>query len=295
MEASGDVVLGNGSLNNAGLNSQNNFIADQKDPSKVGNATLDTGAHFAFKNGGNVGELTLDAGSSGDLTTLVVGGDTSKTTNIAAIKGAAHTMVDISAPTVVSGGVSDIADLDINSSLTVGTDVTADRLLSSANASGTSLTAKNLTVKGTEETSFNGDINVTEKASFAGKAMLGGSNTFGSVEFKNDAHLTAGKNVAQNVTIGAGKNLFVGTDGPSGTSAVLAAQNLQLNGGTIYADPEYGQEATMVLIGSLGKQETAQLLADAGNGDGTQKPEVASRSLMQVRVVLTRIRFQPCH
>ena len=273
MEASGDVVLGNGSLNNAGLNSQNNFIADQKDPSKVGNAKLEAGAMFAFKNGGNVGELTLDAGSSGDLTTLVVGGDTSKTTNITSIKGAAHTMVDISATTNVSGSVTDVADLDVNASLKVGGDVTADRLLSSANASGTSLTAKNLTVKGTEETRFNGDINVTEKASFAGKAMLGGSNTFGSVEFKSDAHLTSGKNVAQNVTIGAGKNLFVGTDGPSGTSAVLAAQNLQLNGGTIYADPEYGQEATMVLIGSLGKQETAQLLADAGNGDGTQKPE----------------------
>ncbi|MCK0525818.1 autotransporter outer membrane beta-barrel domain-containing protein [Anaerobiospirillum sp. NML120449] len=273
MEASGDVVLGNGSLNNAGLNSQNNFIADQKDPSKVGNATLDTGAHFAFKNGGNVGEITLKAGDANDKTTMVIGGDTSKTTNIAAIKGAAHTMVDISATTNVSGSVTDVADLDVNASLKVGGDVTADRLLSSANASGTSLTAKNLTVKGTEDTSFNGDINVTEKASFAGKAMLGGSNTFGSVEFKNDAHLTAGKSVAQNVTIGAGKNLFVGTDGPSGTTAVLAAQNLQLNGGTIYADPEYGQEATMVLIGSLGKQETAQLLADAGNGDGTQKPE----------------------
>ncbi|MCK0534812.1 MULTISPECIES: autotransporter outer membrane beta-barrel domain-containing protein [unclassified Anaerobiospirillum] len=273
MEASGDVVLGNGSLNNAGLNSQNNFIADQKDPSKVGNATLDTGAHFAFKNGGNVGEITMKAGDANDKTTMVIGGDTSKTTNIAAIKGAAHTMVDISATTNVSGSVTDVADLDVNASLKVGGDVTADRLLSSANASGTSLTAKNLTVKGAEETRFNGDINVTEKASFAGKAMLGGSNTFGSVEFKNDAHLTSGKNVAQNVTIGAGKNLFVGTDGPSGTSAVLAAQNLQLNGGTIYADPEYGQEATMVLIGSLGKQETAQLLADAGNGDGTQKPE----------------------
>lgn len=273
MEASGDVVLGNGSLVNSALNTNSNFIAKQDDPSKVGNATLDTGAHFAFKNGGNVGEITMKAGDANDKTTMVIGGDTSKTTNIAAIKGAAHTMVDISAPTVVSGGVSDIADLDINSSLTVGTDVTADRLLSSANASGTSLTAKNLTVKGAEETSFNGDITVTEKASFAGKAMLGGSNTFGSVEFMNDAHLTAGKNVAQNVTIGAGKNLFVGTDGPSGTTAMLAAQNLQLNGGTIYADPEYGQEATMVLIGSLGKQETAQLLADASTGDGTQKPE----------------------
>ena len=273
MEASGDVVLGNGSLVNAALNANNNFISQSGDTTKVGNAKLEAGAMFAFKNGGNVGELTLDAGSSGDLTTLVVGGDTSKTTNIAAIKGAAHTMVDISATTNVSGSVTDVADLDVNASLKVGGDVTADRLLSSANASGTSLTAKNLTVKGAEETSFNGDINVTEKASFAGKAMLGGSNTFGSVEFKNDAHLTAGKNVAQNVTIGAGKNLFVGTDGPSGTTAVLATQNLQLNGGTIYADPEYGQEATMVLIGSLGKQETAQLLADAGNGDGTQKPE----------------------
>lgn len=273
MEASGNVVLGNGSLNNAALNSQNNFIADQKDPSKVGNATLDTGAHFAFKNGGNVGEITLKAGDEKDMTTMVIGGDTSKTTNIASIKGAKHTMVDISATTNVSGSVTDVADLDINASLKVGGDVSADRLLSSANASGTSLSAKNLTVKGTEETRFNGDITVTEKASFAGKAMLGGSNTFGSVEFKNEAHLTAGKTAAQNVTIGAGKSLFVGTDGPSGTTAVLAAQNLQLNGGTIYADPEYGQEATMVLIGSLGKQETAQLLADAGTGDGTQKPE----------------------
>ena len=296
--------LDNTTLHNAS-GQNNNFIASKDDPNKALGATLISGANVGLYNGGKIGEMTLQAGKDNNQTTLTVAGDTTKITHIAAIRGhkdnSAGTKVSLNAPTKVANGITGIEELQINSDVTVtaGDGATNVKFLTSTSKPGSSsLNTNKLVVEGDKASNhgidFAGNLKVSESAHFGDDTTLHGNNQFGDLSFEHRAHLARGTTYATNITIKSGNELVVGSDKSAhnpGSHATLVAKNMDLNGGTLIADPEYNDKASIVAIGTLGPKKTkaydeashlAQALAQAAaNYQPNNAPQSIAAQLQQ--------------
>lgn len=259
--------VGNTTLHNA--SGQNgNFIANKTDPSKPLGATVTSGSTLGLYNGGNIGDLNLSQGlASTDKTVLNVAGNNQAPTNISSISGGANTQVNLDATTVVEKDIA-VEGLEINSDVTVSGDTNVTFLTNKGKPGQGTLTTQNLTVSGDSSSNsdidFAGNLNVAQKAQFKDNTTLRGNNSFGDLNFEQKGHLASGQTFANNVTISAGKQLIVGSDkngSQPGSSATLVAKNVKLNGGTLIADPEYGQKASVVAIGKVGSTSTTATAA----------------------------------
>ena len=255
-----NLNVGNTTLHNA--SGQNgNFIANKTDPTKPLGATVTSGSTLGLYNGGNIGDLNLSQGlASNDKTVLNVAGNNQAPTNISSISGGATTQVNLDATTVVEKDIA-VEGLEINSDVTVSGDTNVTFLTNKGKPGQGTLTTQNLTVTGdsNSDIDFAGNLNVAQKAQFKDNTTLRGNNSFGDLNFEQKAHLASGQTFANNVTISAGKQLIVGSDkngSQPGSSATLVAKNVKLNGGTLIADPEYGQKASVVAIGKVGSTST---------------------------------------
>lgn len=265
----GDTQLnvGNTTLHNA--SGQNgNFIANKTNPTKPLGATVTSGSTLGLYNGGNIGDLNLSQGlASNDKTVLNVAGNNQAPTNITSISGGANTQVNLDATTVVEKDIA-VEGLEINSDVTVSGDTNVTFLTNKGKPGQGTLTTQNLTVSGDSSSNsdidFAGNLNVAQKAQFKDNTTLRGNNNFGDLNFEQKGHLASGQTYATNVTIGSGKQLIVGSDkngSQPGSSATLIAKNVKLNGGTLIADPEYGQKASVVAIGKVGSTSTTAATA----------------------------------
>ena len=257
--------VGNTTLHNA--SGQNgNFIANKTNPTKPLGATVTSGSTLGLYNGGNIGDLNLSEGlASTDKTVLNVAGNNQAPTNITSISGGANTQVNLDATTVVEKNIA-VEGLEINSDVTVSGDTNVTFLTNKGKPGQGTLTTQNLTVSGdsTSDIDFAGNLNVAQKAQFKDNTTLRGNNNFGDLNFEQKGHLASGQTYATNVTIGSGKQLIVGSDkngSQPGSSATLVAKNVKLNGGTLIADPEYGQKASVVAIGKVGSTSTTAAAA----------------------------------
>ena len=257
--------VGNTTLHNA--SGQNgNFIANKTDPTKPLGATVTSGSTLGLYNGGNIGDLNLSQGlASTDKTVLNVAGNNQAPTNITSISGGANTQVNLDATTVVEKNIA-VEGLEINSDVTVSGDTNVTFLTNKGKPGQGTLTTQNLTVSGdnNSDIDFAGNLNVAQKAQFKDNTTLRGNNSFGDLNFEQKGHLASGQTFANNVTISAGKQLIVGSDkngSQPGSSATLVAKNVKLNGGTLIADPEYGQKASVVAIGKVGSTSTTAAAA----------------------------------
>lgn len=259
--------VGNTTLHNA--SGQNgNFIANKTNPSKPLGATVTSGSTLGLYNGGNIGDLNLSQGlASNDKTVLNVAGNNQAPTNITSISGGANTQVNLDATTVVEKDIA-VEGLEINSDVTVSGDTNVTFLTNKGKPGQGTLTTQNLTVSGDSSSNsdidFAGNLNVAQKAQFKDNTTLRGNNNFGDLNFEQKGHLASGQTYATNVTIGSGKQLIVGSDkngSQPGSSATLVAKNVKLNGGTLIADPEYGQKASVVAIGKVGSTSTTAAAA----------------------------------
>ena len=259
--------VGNTTLHNA--SGQNgNFIANKSNPTKPLGATVTSGSTLGLYNGGNIGDLNLSQGlASTDKTVLNVAGNNQAPTNISSISGGANTQVNLDATTVVEKDIA-VEGLEINSDVTVSGDTNVTFLTNKGKPGQGILTTQNLTVTGDSNSNsdidFAGNLNVAQKAQFKDNTTLRGNNSFGDLNFEQKGHLASGQTFANNVTISAGKQLIVGSDkngSQPGSSATLVAKNVKLNGGTLIADPEYGQKASVVAIGKVGYTSTTAAAA----------------------------------
>ena len=144
--------------------------------------------------------------------------------------------------------------------------------------------------------------NAREKTerNFSVDYYLAGNNTFTDVTFFHDTDLAKGKTIAKNVHLGqglsvydgatldadvvsftagttnTGDNIFVGSPAETddsgnvtkaGTSGFMNIGRLDLAGRSLIVDPEYGQAASVVAIGQMGRTSDATALL--GNEAGT--------------------------
>lgn len=260
-----NLNVGNTTLHNA--SGQNgNFIANKTNPTQPLGATVTSGSTLGLYNGGNIGDLNLSQGlASNDKTVLNVAGNNQAPTNISSISGGANTQVNLDATTVVEKNIA-VEGLEINSDVTVSGDTNVTFLTNKGKPGQGTLTTQNLTVSGdsNSDIDFAGNLNVAQKAQFKDNTTLRGNNSFGDLNFEQKGHLASGQTFANNVTISAGKQLIVGSDkngSQPGSSATLVAKNVKLNGGTLIADPEYGQKASVVAIGKVGSTSTTAAAA----------------------------------
>ena len=147
----------------------------------------------------------------------------------------------------VDGKTAVIGDISVRN--LTGKAVTAD------GDSGVTLQAASLHVGApevTDTTDYTGNMKIAGHAAFINKTVLSGNNEFGSLEFGRDVHLAKGDNTTGSLKLAKGVEARVGSDGKNGTARIVTGHT-DLAGGTIIADPGYGEQTTIVAMKSVGK------------------------------------------
>ncbi|MCK0534813.1 MULTISPECIES: autotransporter outer membrane beta-barrel domain-containing protein [unclassified Anaerobiospirillum] len=146
----------------------------------------------------------------------------------------------------VDGKTAVIGDISVRN--LTGKAVTAD------GDSGVTLQAASLHVGApevTDTTDYTGNMKISGHAAFINKTVLSGNNEFGSLEFGRDVHLAKGDNTTGSLKLAKGVEARVGSDGKNGTARIVTGHT-DLAGGTIIADPGYGEQTTIVAMKSVG-------------------------------------------
>ena len=182
----------------------------------------------------------------------------------------------------VGGDVLDVDAVSAFGNLKVKGTLQADKLINdpaqgaaffaAANPPAGTIEAEALEIgndSGIGQTDFNGNLKVKGKTVFANQTTLNGDNEFGTVEFTRGGHFAKGKTSADELRLANGVEVRVGSDGKGG-SATLFAKHGNLNGGSLVADPEYTEQATIVAMNTVGsKAPTAANTAGEINGTVT--------------------------
>lgn len=222
------VTVGGSSFNNAALN--NGFYASTvaSDGSlTAANVKVSDNRTFTLANGGAVKDVVL-----GDDSTLVIkSADGTTVVNSIKSTGDNGTVKLSSGKTVVASDVSTHEfDTGYKSTIVIGGDLTT-----------------------TGESFMQGDVVV------AGTATLGSAHQFSYI-------FGGGSFEADKVVVNSGSALVVGLDNEaaqryladatvSGSSAYFKAGNLKLNGASIVADPEFGEEVSVIALESVGNAD----------------------------------------
>ena len=223
--------------------------------------------NLTLKNGGIADKITLGTGSK-----LVVDGKNGETT-LTKVTG------DSGVVSLESGALK----------VTHEDGVVVGSLNSKA---GSSLAANKLELKAATGTSkIAGDLNIAGKTTVSGSAEFSGNNQFGDLfTAKNDVEFTGGKTTfAKNanvddlgvfggvvdvqgalklgsntntITVGQVSNAKEGIEGATGS---LSVNRLDLNGGTLVVDPDFGSKSSFAGVTKFGNNDKD---ADAGVVNG---------------------------
>ena len=222
--------------------------------------------NLTLKNGGIADKVTLGTGSK-----LVVDGKNGETT-LTKVTG------DSGVVSLESGALK----------VTHEEGVVVGSLSSKA---GSSLAANKLELKSTGNSKIAGDLNITGKTTVSGSAEFSGNNQFGDLfTAKDDVEFTGGKTTfAKNanvtdlgvfggavdvqgalklgsntntITVGQVSNTQAGIEGATGS---LSVNRLDLNGGTLVVDPDFGSKSSFAGVTKFGNKDKA---ADAGSVNG---------------------------
>lgn len=209
--------------------------------------------------------------------TLKVGKDLEKSTQLDVVRGSTLE---------VGGNINDIEFVRANGKIVVAGTFKAQNLTGTVpgatpgtpenpGSTGASIEAQELDITGNVDTlltEYSGDMKVKGKARFGNQAILSGNNEFGSVEFTRGVHLAKGNTTAGQLDLAQGVEVRAGSDGKGGTAHLLAGY-ANLNGGTIVADPEYGEKATIVAMNNMGTDPSLPQAPEGGTtpdaGTGT--------------------------
>ena len=205
--------------------------------------------------------------------TLKVGKDLEKSTQLDVVRGSTLE---------VGGNINDIEFVRANGKIVVAGTFKAQNLTGTVpgatpgtpenpGSTGASIEAQELDITGNVDTlltEYSGDMKVKGKARFGNQAILSGNNEFGSVEFTRGVHLAKGNTTAGQLDLAQGVEVRAGSDGKGGTAHLLAGY-ANLNGGTIVADPEYGEKATIVAMNNMGTDPSLPQAPEGGTGPGT--------------------------
>ena len=232
-----ELSIGQGSmtLNNP---ESGKFVAKGNDVAGV--KLTDASSALVLAGSGEIGAIDVATKGHGSVTIgqLSDGGNVT----VGAVGGTAA---------VGSLTVNENVNLTANGAVKVGT-LTVNQ--------GVSLTAKgDITA---EDFSFKGKtLNADGKTITVGGAdktveILGGDITAKALAFasghNNDVVIAGGANLDLGKLTGvSGKTIAVGQDGANGLGAVVDTDVLALNGGTVFVDPAYGKEASVVFAKSF--------------------------------------------
>lgn len=230
-------------LTNAGANgnSKNNFV-QTADGTITGVNFKGAGTALQLQGTGNIGAIKAEAENQGQL---LIGNNEGSAPGKVTVKG------DIGASDKGIGTVK----VQANSDLVVeGSSVTTQNLQL---AQGSSLTAKESLITitagttGSASSAINGDIDAKE-------LKFDGSGS----------HVIAGNAIVQveNFTGSSGATIQVGEDKVGGLGADVLAKNMNLNGATLFVDPDFNVQASYHVVENLAGANDAH---SAGTLSGT--------------------------
>ena len=262
---------------------------------KLNNVNLTQGSDTAqteltIKSSGDA-VTSLAKLTAGENTVVAIAGKTTVTNGV----NAAKLLVDDSLETtkgvyltgdLASTGISKNDDTWRDTSNWVKTGAITAKELS---VSGDTLYAGNLTITGTATfgdssagqdhvTLLAGNNRLTEVTLNTGDTYFGGTTTATTITAKGNIEVSQGGSLqATTINMSNGKELVVGADVEEANGTTYPSSNgyltvdyLKLNGSTLFADPEYGQGATIVAINKFGVDSSNTLTAgnEAGILDG---------------------------
>lgn len=230
-------------LTNAGANGngKNNFV-QTADGTITGVNFKGAGTALQLQGTGNIGAIKAEAENQGQL---LIGNNEGSAPGMVTVKG------DIGAKDAGIGTVK----VQANSDLVVeGSSVTTQNLQL---AQGSSLTAKESLITitagntGSASSAINGDIDAKElKFDGSGSHVIAGN---ASVQ-------------VENFTGSSGATIQVGEDKVGGLGADVLAKNMNLNGATLFVDPDFNVQASYHVVENLAGANDAH---SAGTLSGT--------------------------
>ena len=252
----------NASLNNATQVGEEKYFVVGSGGALLGIEVAKVGT-MTLANGGKAGAVKLD-----DLATLIVDGKAGNTT---ALKN-------------ISGG--DTAKVTLNSGITEVADGVKVGYLSMNAKEPTKLTVgKNLQlINGDKESVLSGEVEVkgnvdlAGKTTFGGKTVVGGTFTAskdvtfagetnitkGLLSLNADGYVAGGFLTATEVNLkDKASTLYVGNDSisegdnkRSSATGYAEIDNLNLKGGTLFVDPDYGHRTSVAAVSHFGSKVT---------------------------------------
>ena len=262
----------NASLNNATQVGEEKYFVVGSGGALLGIEVAKVGT-MTLANGGKAGAVKLD-----DLATLIVDGKAGNTT---ALKN-------------ISGG--DTAKVTLNSGITEVADGVKVGYLSMNAKEPTKLTVgKNLNLTNTDkesvlsgEVEVKGNVDLAGKTTFGGKTVVGGTFTAakdvtfagetnitkGLLSLNADGYVAGGFLTATEVNLkDNASTLYVGNDSisegdnkRSSATGYAEIDNLNLKGGTLFVDPDYGHRTSVAAVSHFGNKVTDA--KNAGTVDG---------------------------
>ena len=268
------TIVGNSSLNNAAANG-GKFAAGMNGALLGLNVT--NGSRMELNNGGSIGTVSLDQGST--LAVNTAAGVTSpSTTYIGAIDGAQGTAefgvgaIEVQGATTVGNlTTKETGAVTFTGKVTVGS--------SSNNGLETNLLGSNTFKQAAafhHDTEIGGTATFEDGVSFGNYASIYGNTAVtGGAEFADSAEIGDGATLTADVVELSGSGLFfsVGEDDyvengqtKPGSTGYLQAASVILNGNTLVVDPSYEHETSVAAI--EGFDDKTNTREDAGTFSG---------------------------
>ena len=254
------VQIGQATLNKA--NENNQFAVDAN--GKQVDLAVNKGGYLHLVNDGEAKNITLVNGfSANQKTNLVVKGNANGQTIINSVKaGSSDTDTNFE---VASGNVK------VTQGVQVGTLNTAKN---------TTLTAESLNITAPADSATSeiwGTVNVAKNATFEGDLNVGGQFAVsGDLAAKGETYVAKGGQLSVDGMLTASDTLVVGLDDEkdaqgnvieSGSTGYLFAKTLNLNGQTLFVDPEFTDKTSIAAVKNFGDDKNNK--TDAGVINGT--------------------------
>ena len=251
------VQIGQATLNKANKDGQ--FAVDAN--GKQVDLAVNEGGYLHLVNDGEAKNITLANGvSATQKTNLVVKGKANGQTTINSVSG----NNDDTNFEVASGNVKVTKGVKVGTLNTAkDTTLTAESLNITASTSGTT-------------SEIWGAVNVAKNATFAGDLNVGGKLAVsGDLAAKGETYVAKGGQLTVDGMLTASDTLVVGLDDEkdaqgnvieSGSTGYLFAKTLNLNGQTLFVDPEFTDKTSIAAVKNFGDNKNNK--TDAGVIDG---------------------------
>lgn len=252
----------NASLNNATQVGEEKYFVVGSGGALLGIEVADIGT-MTLANGGKAAGVKL-----GKQSTLIVDGKAGNTTALKNISG------DTSAKVTLNSGITEVADgvkvgyLSMNAK--EPTKLTVGKNLQLTNADKDSVLSGEVEVKG--------NVDLDGKTTFGGKTVVGGTFTAskdvtfagetnitkGLLSLNADGYVAGGFLTATEVNLkDKASTLYIGNDSisegdnkRSSATGYAEIDNLNLKGGTLFVDPDYGHRTSVAAVSHFGNKVT---------------------------------------